>query len=220
MVVPASGGQRIGTRAALVRRITWVSAIVTAVVFVIPEVSRLSIFTEASYRIFWPNRYWVLVHFLGGSIALFCGLPQFSARLRGRYPAVHRWTGRLYLTGVIIGVASAWYMSFYSAFGWTMGVATFVLGVAWVATTAMAYVAVRRHQFQAHREWMIRSYVVTFAFVFFRLMYASPLFAATGTMLERVTALLWLSFVVPLLITEIVLQWRRSIGTSRRAAQG
>ena len=214
-MVGASAGERISMRAVLVRRITWVSAIVAAAVVVVPEASRLFTFTEASYRIFWPNRYWVIVHFFGGSIALFCGLPQFSARLRDRHRAVHRWTGRLYLTGVVIGVASAWYMSFHSAFGWTMGVATFVLGAAWLATTAMAYVAVRRRQFQAHREWMIRSYVVTFAFVFFRLMYASPLFASTGTMLERATALLWLSFVVPLLMTEIVLQWRRSIGTSR-----
>jgi hypothetical protein len=53
-----------------------VSAIVAAIV------SRLFAFTEGSYRAFWPNRYWVLVHFLGSSIALICGLPQFSAPAR------------------------------------------------------------------------------------------------------------------------------------------
>lgn len=69
-----------------------------------------------------------------------------------------------------------------------------------------------RRQFAAHREWMVRSYVVTFAFVFLRAMYLSPLFGG-GAAPERMTALLWMSFVVPLLITEVFLQWGRSFGT-------
>lgn len=44
---------------------------------------------------------------------------------------------------------------------------------------------------------MIRSYAVTFAFVFLRMLFASPLLAHGGTMSERVTALLWVSFMVP-----------------------
>ncbi|HEX7061533.1 MAG TPA: DUF2306 domain-containing protein [Woeseiaceae bacterium] len=100
------------------RGIIWIGAILAAVAFFIHAATRYLVFTEASYRIFWPNRYWVLLHFFGGSLALFGGLPQFAARLRRRYPAVHRWTGRVYLAGVAIGVTSAWYMSFHSAIGW------------------------------------------------------------------------------------------------------
>jgi hypothetical protein len=56
---------------------------------------------------------------------------------------------------------------------------------------------------------MTRSYVVTFAFVFFRALFASPLFASSGTLQERSTTLLWMSLLVPLLITEVVLQATR-----------
>ncbi len=200
------------------RRIVWVAAMAAAVVFFLRAATRYFVFTEASYRIFWPNRYWILLHAVSGSVALLCGLPQFSARLRESRPAVHRWTGRLYLTGVALGVVSAWNMSFHSVIGWTFGVATFFLGLAWVITTGMALLAILRRRVAAHREWMIRSYVVTFAFVFFRVLFVSPLFADAGTRLERMTSFLWMSFVVPLLVTEVVLQLPRLGARQLRAS--
>lgn len=200
---------------AWLRRSVWIAAIGLSAAFFFRDALPYFTFTEVSYRLFWPNRYWVLMHVAGGTIALFCGLPQFFTALRERHRALHRWTGRGYLAGVVIGVSGAWYMSFHAVLGWTMGVATFFLGVAWVVTTAMALAAILRRQYQAHREWMIRSYVVTFAFVFFRALFESPLFSEAGTRSERVSALLWISFMLPLLVTEVVLQWRRTIGPVR-----
>src|SRR4029453_16652431 len=43
------------------------------------------------------------------------------------------------------------------------------LALAWIATTGLAYAAIRTREIGLHREWMIRNYVVTFGFVFFRL---------------------------------------------------
>ena len=57
----------------------------------------------------------------------------------------------------------------------------------------------------------LRSYVVALGFVFFRLMVVSPLLAGLGSMPERYTALLWLSWTVPLFVAEVILQWRRSV---------
>ena len=209
---PARARGAAGADARWVRRMVWVGAIGTAVAFFMHAALRYFTFTEASYRSFWQNRHWLLMHVIGGTIALFCGLPQFAARLRERYRSLHRWPGRAYLLGVMFGVTRALYLSFHSVLGWTVGVATFFLGLAWVVTSGMAYLAVRRRQFAAHREWMIRSYVVTFAFVFFRVLLESPLFAHAGTKVERVTALLWISFMLPPLVTEVVLQWRRTLG--------
>jgi len=42
------------------------------------------------------------------------------------------------------------------------------LAAAWASTTAMAYYAIRRGLVEIHKEWMVRAYVVTFAFVTFR----------------------------------------------------
>ncbi len=82
---------------------------------------------------------------------------------------------------------------------------------AWVIATAMGFAAIRSGQVTAHREWMLRSYVVAFGFVTFRLMLISPLFAGLGSVPERLTVLLWLCWTVPLLITEVALQWKRSV---------
>jgi uncharacterized membrane protein len=196
---------------AAVRRWIWVAAIVLVVFFVAHAAQRFFVFSEASYRSLWVNRYWLLPHLIGGAIALLAGGAQFWAGLRQRHPAVHRWTGRVYLTGVVIGAASAYGMSFRAVLGWAFGTATFVMASAWVIATAMGVAAIRSGQVTSHREWMLRSYVVAFGFVTFRLMLISPLFAGLGSLPERLTALLWLSWTVPLLIAEVALQWRRSV---------
>ncbi|HWQ37568.1 MAG TPA: DUF2306 domain-containing protein [Burkholderiales bacterium] len=197
-------------------RVMWGIAAILAVAFAAHAAQRYLVFTESSYRGFWPNRYWLLLHFSAGSLALLCGLLQFLAALRQRFPDAHRVTGRVYLCAVALGAISAFYLSFHSVIGWTFGVATFFLGCAWVATTSMAFIAIRNQQIEAHREWMIRSYVLTFAFVTFRLLLVSPLFADTGTRLERFTAFLWMSWTLPLLAAEVLLQWRRCTGSRRR----
>jgi hypothetical protein len=56
---------------------------------------------------------------------------------------------------------------------------------------------------------MIRSYVVTFAFVTFRAV--QPLVAKTGigTPLEQIAFIAWACWAIPLLVTEAVLQGRK-----------
>jgi len=59
-----------------------------------------------------------------------------------------------------------------------------------------------------YREWVIRSYVPTWTFVFCRLATRLPVYATFGV--EGITATIWLSWVVPLLVCEIALQWQRT----------
>ena len=80
----------------------------------------------------------------------------------------------------------------------------------------MAYVAVRRGQIAAHREWVIRSYVVTYSFVNFRWIVELPFMA--GLELERFATAGWLCWTLPLLFAEIILQWRRTAGPRRQGA--
>jgi hypothetical protein len=55
--------------------------------------------------------------------------------------------------------------------------------VNWVTTTTRAYLAIRRSLIDQHKEWMIRNYVVTFAFVTFRVIQPSLQVAHVGTLL-------------------------------------
>jgi hypothetical protein len=76
-------------------------------------------------------------------------------------------------------------------------------------TTAMAYYSVRHRAIAQHREWMIRSYVVTLAFVFFRVGF-EVLNHYDVTEPERSMALAWGCWAVPLLLTEPLLQLRHA----------
>jgi hypothetical protein len=171
-------------------------------------------FDAEHYRIFWAAKWWLVAHLGGGSLALLLGPFQFSGWLRRRYVKAHRWMGLLYLLGVLLGSIAALYMGLYVARK-AFGHALLYLDLAWVVTTGMAYLAVLRRQFAAHREWMIRSYVVTFGFVLFRWMgrdlkmYASLNPDAQSVMLS------WLCWAVPLLFVEMALQWRRTVGPGR-----
>ena len=81
---------------------------------------------------------------------------------------IHRRLGLVYLAAVAIGSVAAFGLALKTDGGAIFGSGLFFLGVAWLTTTGLAYVAVKKYLIDQHREWMIRSYVVTFAFVTFR----------------------------------------------------
>lgn len=125
--------------------------------------------------------------------------------------------GRLYLVGVVIAGVAALYMGLYVASDRGFGISLF-LNLAWWVTTEMAYVAVMRRQFAAHREWMIRSYVVTFAFVLFRLMaFDLNWLSSLGAEMQPVV-LVWIAWTVPMLVAQVVLEWQRTVGAKRTSA--
>jgi uncharacterized membrane protein len=82
---------------------------------------------------------------------------------------VHRWIGRIFVGSVAAGSVGALYLSVTTTFGWAFGFATMMMNVAWISTTAMAYYAIRGRLIAVHKEWMMRAYAITFAFVIIRL---------------------------------------------------
>ena len=74
--------------------------------------------------------------------------------------------------------------------------------------------AIKRSLIQQHKEWMIRSYVVTFAFVIFRVI--EPILQAQhiGTQFEQLAFAAWACWSVPLLVTELVLQGRKILAAA------
>jgi hypothetical protein len=156
-----------------------------------------------------PRRGWLLLHIVGGVIALLTGPVQLWLGLADRGMAWHRRMGIGYMTGVGIGSLAAFYLSTHTDFGWIFGAGLFGLAVAWVTTTTLAYLAIKRSLIDQHKEWMIRSYVVTFAFVTFRVIQPALYAAHIGTPLEQLAFTAWACWAVPLLITELVIQGRK-----------
>jgi uncharacterized membrane protein len=164
-----------------------------------------------SFGRFWPNRPWLLAHVLGGTAALLLGPLQFSVRLRARRPALHRWMGRGYLAGVLLAAVPSFYLAFFAEEA-SFGAALLVLAVVWLATSGRALLAIRRGDRARHREWMIRSYLVTFAFVTFRFLGILPVWGVFGAHREAVAGTL--AWLLPLLVAERGFRRRRPAGVS------
>jgi len=177
--------------------------------FVVREALPYFKLTEVQFGRYWPHRSWLLVHITAGIVALLAGPVQLWLGLTDRSVKVHRRLGLVYIASVVSGSVAGYYLAFNTTFGWVFGTGLACLATAWIVTTGLAFAAIRRHLYEQHKEWMIRSYVVTTAFVTFRLFFELLRWTAIGTIVERLTAMAWLSWAIPLLVTEAVLQGRK-----------
>ena len=165
-------------------------------------------YSPAGFTVWWPRRFGLLAHITCGTVALLTGPWQFSSRLRRRHLQLHRLMGRAYLIAIAGGSAAAFYLAFTTVFGWAWGFALASLGLAWVTTSGMAFYAIKQRKIQTHREWMIRSYIVTFAFVTFRLLNDWGPTSHLRPVSDRGITVVWASWALPLLAAEVILQLR------------
>lgn len=194
---------------------------VVAVLYLIRFVSPYLSFDPAYYEYLWPWRYALWLHLFGGLSALLIGPIQLWLGLTQRRLAIHRRLGKAYLLAVGISLTGASYLIVQEiGTEWVFAGGLLGLACAWTITTGCGYVAIRRGHTDQHREWMIRSYVVASAFVFFRvfvdLLHAAGVHSVAGTQTpEELKIAAWLCWAVPLLVTEPLLQWRRIRRTRR-----
>ena len=177
-------------------------------------------FDPKFYDYFWPHRFRLLLHISGGIVALVCGTLQLWTGLRRKAMVFHRWTGRVYVGAVAVGASGAFLMTYYTT-PRAFGVALMGLATAWLLTTGIAWAAIVRGHVLLHKEWMVRSYLVTFAFVWFRLIQDDlpGLTARLGSSGDDgSSSAAWLSWTVPLAVYEVVLQGRRLFGAGARRA--
>ena len=152
---------------------------------------------------------WVLAHIGAGMIALLAGPGQLWLGQKRRRLDVHRKLGLVYMGSIAVSVTASFYLATHTELGWVFGAGLMGLGSAWIVTTGLAYVAVRRGLLQQHQEWMIRSYVVTFGFVFFRIFAGIMQVSGVGSLQEQLAAASWFCWAAPLLVTEAILQGRK-----------
>jgi hypothetical protein len=150
----------------------------------------------------------LLVHITFGTIALFSGPVQLWLGLAERTMTLHRKLGIVYMIGVTGSAAAAYVIALQPSAGWIFGTGLMGLATAWLVTTTLAFLAIRRQLIDQHKEWMIRSYVVTFAFVTFRAL-ATVLEGQGVATLDRIGVAAWFCWAVPLLVNEVVLQGRK-----------
>ena len=156
-----------------------------------------------------PRKAWLLVHVAAGGVALLTGPVQLWLGISRLAPHVHRRLGLTYVSAIAVGSLAAFYLAATTTLGWGFGAGITGLGIAWVLTTSLAIAAIRRGLIEQHQEWMIRSYVVTFAFVTFRAAWAALQATGVGTLTEQLAMASWFCWAGPLVAVEAVLQGRR-----------
>lgn len=196
------------------------AVVVAAVVYVIRFVGPYLSFNPAFYDYFWPWRYALWAHLAGGVTALLVGPIQLWLGLTGGRVALHRRLGTVYLCAIGVSLTGASYLIAKEIRqDWVFASGLLGLACAWIVTTGCGYLAIRQNHRQQHREWMIRSYVVASAFVFFRvfidLLHAAGVHGTTGSGTpEEIKMAAWLCWAVPLLLTEPLIQWRHLCRTT------
>jgi hypothetical protein len=212
-VQPHTGGTK------LLRRLAWIFVFLLALYFFFKYATHYFVVNERNYGPYWQHWGALLLHIVGGTFALLLGPLQFWTGLRQRFPRFHRLTGRLYFAGIVLGSAGSLYLSTHSRVSQAFGVALFALTLVWLISSTMALVAILRRQVATHKEWVTRSYVLTFAFVTGRLLLDSPFLRGMANPKDRMVTIIWLCWTIPLFITEIILQWRRSATIASNSRQ-
>lgn len=203
----------LSTRRSGFKAVLWISlGLTTLFVFITSEVFLIADYPMYhAYRLqVIADRHLLIPHTICGTIALLAGPVQFSSRIRHRHLRFHRLLGLMYVISVFIGAGTGIAL----AAGRPGLPGTSMQAAAWIVCTTAAVVAARNRQIVQHREWMIRSYAVTFTFVSSRVLNLWP--AYWGHLGDSLAAVGVIAFTLAsLLLVELGLRWREL--TTRRA---
>jgi Predicted membrane protein (DUF2306) len=158
-----------------------------------------------------------LAHILPAGLFMILMPLQFVRRIRTRYPAWHRWSGRfLVLLGVGVGV-SALAMSYTTTIGGAdETAATTVFALLFLVFLGLGFRDARLRQIASYREWMIRAFGVALGVattrpivgVFFAVSRSSPH--------EFFGTAFWLGFTLTLAGAEFWIRYSRRLRTATR----
>jgi len=148
----------------------------------------------------------IYAHMVGGTVMLVVGAAAVYIGWTRRGFRYHKLVGYTYLLGGALGAGMGLVLSLRNAHRISgITVATGTLAIVWLVVTAMAFRAAWNRRLDAHAQWMIRSYVLTWTFVGCRLAGRVPTFERLGD--AGGAAIIWLSWVGSLLVCEVALQW-------------
>lgn len=160
----------------------------------------------------------LVMHVLLAGIAMLCAVVQLLPGSRGRWPALHRRTGRIYVFAAVPAALSALVIGAATPFGPLLAASNVVLGALWLWFTVDGYRAARARQFARHRRQITRSAVLALSVITNRV-WTPALFLALQPLQHRLfggneeqflwlVAGLggWLGWTVPLVVTQVWLR--------------
>ncbi|UXI65872.1 DUF2306 domain-containing protein [Tahibacter amnicola] len=99
------------------------------------------------------------------------GLLQLAPQVRQRWPALHRWNGRLFLAIAAVaatsGLLMTWWRGAHLSLGGAVGISVNAVLILFFSALALRYA--RHGQFARHRRWALRCFMVVNGVWFYRL---------------------------------------------------
>jgi hypothetical protein len=122
------------------------------------------------------------LHFAAGGIILALGCIQLVQSIRSRYPAVHRWIGRVYVTAAFFaGVGGITFIVAKGTIGGTTMDAGFgIYGVLTAAAAIQTYRHARARRLDLHRAWALRLFALAIGSWLYRMEYGFWFLLAHG----------------------------------------
>lgn len=188
--------------------VLWACVIFFSIYYIYANCLRYFVFTPKNYHFdfFWTRKYWVFIHVVAGMLATIVSPIQFVPNFRSNYIRMHRIIGRTYVYSIIVSSITSFYLCATTPenFWYALGLGGFT--AAWLFTGVMGMITAMKGRIELHKAWMIRSFVVTIGFSISRLLedMVIQVHAEVGRV-ERLTILSWISWIIPLMITEWLL---------------
>ena len=170
----------------------------------------------------------VALHVLSAAIVLLAGVIQLIPQVRNRFPAFHRWNGRIYMltafTLSLAGLYLHWFGESVGDLSVHLAGSLNALLIMLYAVIALRYAVAR--DFRTHRRWALRLFLVVSASWFFRVAFFLTLAVFKGPIGfdpktfsgPFLTFMSFAQYLVPLAILELYLRARDRPGAPRRIA--
>jgi hypothetical protein len=159
----------------------------------------------------------LMIHAGASGIALLLGPLQFLEPIRRRARGVHRWIGRTYIVACMVGGISGGLLAPFTAAGPIAASGFLMLALLWLWVNALGWrAAALKRNYDEHKNWMVRSFALTFAAVTLRL-YLIPSQIAGMDFVSAYQWIAWLAWVPNIAIAE---WWIASRRRARLVQQG
>jgi uncharacterized membrane protein len=118
----------------------------------------------------------LIIHVIGGVAALLLGPVQFAGLVRAALPRFHHATGRLYVLACAVAAPSGFMLALGTTAGPVVSVGFAIPAVLVAVFTWLGWRAAVDRRFDAHKEWMLRSYGVIAVAITLRLLIPASAF--------------------------------------------
>lgn len=124
----------------------------------------------------------IALHFAAGGIILVLGCIQLIGAVRVRFPALHRWIGRVYVAASLLaGIGGLTFIAVKGTVGGTvMNIGFAMYGVLMIVCAVQTYRHARARRLEVHRAWALRLFALAIGSWLYRMDYGFWLLLTNG----------------------------------------